>query len=146
MRKIIFFLTIFLCSTNVSSNLDLRKYFKVDPPPHEDVAKMARYIVHVSDWAGMATISTRQGILGSPFANIFSVSDGTKKKSTGVPYMYLTDLEMSVKDLKVDNRASITMSLAQTSFCKRHKYDPESPLCAHVVLTGNVEKVAVKNN
>ena len=89
----------------------------------------------------MATISTRQGILGSPFANIFSVSDGTKKKSTGVPYMYLTDLEMSVKDLKVDNRASITMSLAQTSFCKRHKYDPESPLCAHVVLTGNVEKV-----
>jgi hypothetical protein len=32
------------------------------------------------DWCAMATISTRDSIRGSPFANVFSVSDGTSLK------------------------------------------------------------------
>ncbi|KAF0304582.1 Protein CREG1 [Amphibalanus amphitrite] len=108
------------------------------PPPHQDVAAMARYIVHVSDWAAMATISTRPPTRGMPFANVFSVCDGTRYRSTGVPYLYLTDMEISVKDLRVNNSASLTMSLAQTEFCRRRGYDPEDPLCAHVILTGRV--------
>jgi hypothetical protein len=33
----------------------------------------------------------------------------------GVPYLYLTSMELSVKDLKKDSRASLTMSLKQES-------------------------------
>lgn len=102
---------------------------------------MARYIVHVSDWAAMATLSTRPATLGAPFANVFSVADGTRYRSTGVPYMYLTDWEMSVKDLRVNNSASLTMSLAQGDYCSQHDYDPESPLCAHVILSGTVRQM-----
>jgi len=89
----------------------------------------------------MSTISAREPIAGFPFANIFSVSDGPIHHSTGVPYMYLTDMEMSMKDLKKDPRASVTMSLAQTDYCKKNQIDPESPLCAHVILTGTIVKV-----
>ena len=54
------------------------------------------------DWAAMATISTRRAITGYPFANVFSVSDGKDfHESTGIPYMFLTKLEMSVHDLNV---------------------------------------------
>lgn len=71
----------------------------------------------------MATISTRSPTTGYPFANIFSVrcvdcilylspltylslfsyfvSDGTPSNSSGVPYMYMTPLDVSVKDLRV---------------------------------------------
>lgn len=50
----------------------------------------------------MATIATRSPISGYPFANVFSVSDGADvASSTGVPYLFLTPLDMSVKDLEV---------------------------------------------
>ncbi|XP_046639257.1 protein CREG1-like [Daphnia pulicaria] len=114
---------------------------KSEPPPHELVAKMARYIVHKSDWTALATISTHTPIAGYPFANIFSVSDGPVHISKGVPYFYLTDMEISVQDLKEDSRTTITMSLAQTHFCKKHQYDPEDPLCAHIILTGKLVRV-----
>ena len=37
---------------------------------------MARYICHQSEWAAMATLAARDPIVGFPFANIFSISDG----------------------------------------------------------------------
>lgn len=104
----------------------------IEPPPHELLAKMARYIVHKSgkitidddkknkqnsnsfkstnwlndvwmtDWTALSTISTHDPIVGYPFANIFSVSDGPIKNSKGTPYFYLTDMEISVQDLKVN--------------------------------------------
>jgi hypothetical protein len=72
-------------------------------------------------------------------------------------------MEISVQDLKVrhfkkvnsssvlkaytavqeDARTTITMSLAQTRFCKKHQYDPEDPLCAHVILTGKLVRVRI---
>jgi Pyridoxamine 5'-phosphate oxidase len=53
------------------------------------------------DWTAMSTISARDPIVGFPFSNIFSVSDGTVNHSTGIPYMYLTDMEMSMQDIEV---------------------------------------------
>ena len=35
------------------------------------------------------------------------------RKCVGVPYLYLTSMELSVKDLMKDPRASLTMSLKQ---------------------------------
>ena len=60
----------------------------------------------------MATISTREPIVGYPFSNVFSIADGTNTTdSTGIPYMYLTDLEMSMIDLQADKRYFYSQNL-----------------------------------
>ncbi|KAJ8350852.1 hypothetical protein SKAU_G00259820 [Synaphobranchus kaupii] len=110
-------------------------------PPHEEVARVARFVANQCDWASMATISTHDPVKGQPFSNAFSVSDGPLGYGTGVPYMYLTRLEISVQDLQVNPQASLSMSLAQTDFCKNQGYDPQSPLCAHVIFSGTVVEV-----
>ncbi|CAL1597975.1 unnamed protein product [Knipowitschia caucasica] len=110
-------------------------------PPHEEVARVARFIVHVCDWASLATVSSREPVIGQPFSNVFSISDGPVKHSSGVPYLYLTDMELSVKDLRVDPVSSLSVSLAQTDYCRESGYDPQSPLCAHVILSGRVIQV-----
>ncbi|XP_053311477.1 protein CREG1 [Spea bombifrons] len=110
-------------------------------PPRNDTARVARYVVHHCDWGAMATISSHESVRGQPFANVFSVSDGPLRASTGVPYLYLTLMEISVQDLQVNPNASITLSLAQTHYCKKEGYDPQSPLCAHVILSGAIQKV-----
>jgi hypothetical protein len=71
------------------------------PPPPSEAARMARYIVHNSDWASIATISSMKNIKSFPFANTYSVSDGTVANSSGIPYLYMTPLEMSSQDLAV---------------------------------------------
>jgi len=112
-----------------------------DPPPHSQVARMARYITHKSNWCALATMSVREPTVGFPFANIFSMSDGPLDKSSGVPYMYISPWEISAHDLKQNNKTSITMSLAQGNYCSRMNYDPEDPRCAHVIITGYFVKL-----
>lgn len=72
-------------------------------PPHDQVARVARFVVHQVDWASMATISTHKPVVGQPFSNAFSISDGPAGSGSGcgVPYMYLTRMEISVQDLEV---------------------------------------------
>jgi len=108
-----------------------------DPPPHTEHARMARYILHQSEWTSMATMSTRAP--GYPTANVFSVSDGPVSNSSGVPYFYLSAWELSVHDLMKNNRASLTMSLAQGGYCTANDIDPEDPTCAHVIFTGKIQ-------
>jgi len=115
---------------------------KGGPPPHDQTARMARYVCHQSNWGAMATISSRNPILGFPFANVFSLSDGPVGESTGTPYIYATPLEISFHDLKVNPQASITMSLAQGNYCTEKHYDPMDPRCAHIILTGSMVEVA----
>lgn len=111
------------------------------PPPHDQVARMARYITHNSDWAALATIATRDPIIGFPFANVLSISDGPVDNSTGVPYIYISPWEISARDLSHNNKASLTMSLAQSGYCAKMNFDPEDPRCAHVILTGEFIKL-----
>lgn len=102
---------------------------------------MSRYLCHYSDYLAMATISTRGSLTGTPFASIFSYADGTMDKSTGIPYFYLTNMDMSTHDLQKNPKASVTISLAQSGYCMAHDLDPEDPRCAHVILAGDVLKV-----
>jgi len=111
------------------------------PPPHDQVARMARYITHNSEWAALATIATRDPIIGFPFANVLSISDGPVDNSTGVPYIYISPWEISARDLAHNNKASLTMSLAQSGYCAKMNFDPEDPRCAHVILTGEFIKL-----
>uniref|UniRef100_UPI003AAEE15C protein CREG1-like n=1 Tax=Centroberyx gerrardi TaxID=166262 RepID=UPI003AAEE15C len=71
-------------------------------PPHDEVARVARFVAHRCDWASMATISTHRPVVGQPFSNVFSISDGPVGSGTGVPYMYLTRMEISVQDLETE--------------------------------------------
>merc|ERR1712126_685339 len=122
---------------NVRLNVQNPSYIDNGPPPYTETARMARYIVHYSEWTSIATISIQEPIKGYPFANIFSMSDGSSvANSSGVPYFYVPSLEMSVHDLKKDSRISATMSLAQGSYCKQKNLDPEDPRCAHLILSG----------
>ena len=53
----------------------------------------------------MGTISAREPMAGYPFTNPFDISDGTSPEvSTGIPYMYFTDIEMSVIDINVSKQ------------------------------------------
>lgn len=74
---------------------------RVQIPPHDQVARVARFVAHQCDWASMATMSTHKPVVGQPFSNVFSVSDGPLGFGSGVPYMYLTRMEISVQDLQV---------------------------------------------
>nr|XP_061826571.1 protein CREG2-like [Nerophis lumbriciformis] len=112
------------------------------PPPHQETARTARYIAHSSDWGYLATISTQDKIKGVPFGNIFSISDGPVDNSTGVIYFYVTPMDNTVEDLKVNPFASITFSEAEGDFCRQMVYDPEDPRCARLTLTGKMAEVA----
>lgn len=108
-------------------------------PPLQEYARVARYIMHNSEWCAIATISTKSHLAGSPFANVYDVSDGaTVEESTGIPYFYLTSLQPSVKDLQVNSQASIAMSMAQSDFCRKQNYDFQDPRCAHIIFNGRV--------
>lgn len=62
---------------------------------------------HFLDWTALSTISTLPGIWSFPFSNIVSFSDGPVENSSGIPYMYLTPLDMSVQDLLVRLKSNI---------------------------------------
>ncbi|XP_061698383.1 protein CREG2 [Syngnathoides biaculeatus] len=111
------------------------------PPPHQEVARTARYIARTSDWGSLATISNQDKIKGLPFGNIFSVSDGPPDNSTGVIYFYVTPIDNTVSDLQINPYASVTFSEAEGDFCRQMAYDPEDPRCARLTLTGKMVAV-----
>ncbi|XP_008049646.1 protein CREG1 [Carlito syrichta] len=50
-------------------------------------------------------------------------------------------MQLSAQNLQKNPDATLTVSLAQTDFCRKHGFDPQSPLCAHIILSGTVAKV-----
>lgn len=65
----------------------------------------------------MATISTHKPVVGQPFSNVFSVSDGPRGSGSGVPYMYLTRMEISVHDLEVSLTQDISVKTGTEPSC-----------------------------
>ncbi|XP_043286836.1 protein CREG1-like [Venturia canescens] len=113
----------------------------VQPPPFYKDAEMARFIVNQADWAALGTISTREDVVGYPIVNVKSISDGPVGNGNGVPYLYITPMGFSAKDLAKDDRASLMMTLAQGPYCKKKDYDPMDPRCPRVILTGKFQKI-----
>ncbi|KAJ9586381.1 hypothetical protein L9F63_019962 [Diploptera punctata] len=106
-----------------------------DPPPHSEVAKMARFIVHNSGRNFVIYQSLEPKTNDYPMGAVQSVSDGPVDNSKGTPYMFVSELE------DLDNRCTLTMTLAQTDYCKNKKIDPKFPLCAQVWLVGRFNRV-----
>lgn len=46
--------------------------------------------------------------------------------------------------LQKDPRATLSLSEAQSDYCKTHDFDPENPQCARVLLTGTMQEVRHK--
>ncbi|XP_054479670.1 protein CREG1-like [Anoplopoma fimbria] len=128
-------------SSSSSSSSSPSSSLRVRIPPHDQVSRVARFVSHQCDWASVATVSTHQPVVGRPFSNTLSVSDGPQGAGTGTPYLYLTRRDVSVQDLQVSSEASLSMSLAQTDYCRQQGFDPQSPLCAHIILSGSVLEV-----
>lgn len=79
---------------------------------------------------------------GHPFSNVISFSDGDSvESSTGTPYFYVTDLDMSQKDINAKNQMCLSMTLAEGDYCSKHGCDPESPKCPRLILSGKMEKI-----
>lgn len=57
----------------------------------------------------VATISTQENITGYPYVSLKSLSDGPKNNSTGVPYLYMTTMDVSGHDLEVSHYKNISM-------------------------------------
>merc|ERR1719187_72585 len=112
------------------------------PPPAGDKVAMARYVVHYTDWASIATISTRKGIEGFPFSNLRTIADGVEpESSTGVPYYYTSDMEMSTIDNEADTAISMSITLMETGYCQDQGWIAMDPRCPRLILTGNAVKL-----
>lgn len=108
-----------------------------DPPPHTEYAKVARYIVHKSDWTSMGTLSTLKRIEGFPMVNIISVADSPRGgRSTGHIYFLLTDLDFTGQDLHSSNRLTALFSDDQDLACTKKKVDPMEPTCGRIMISG----------
>ncbi|XP_038050577.1 protein CREG1-like isoform X2 [Patiria miniata] len=116
----------------------------VDPPPHGELAKRARYIVHKADWCVITTLSSSPALLGQPFPNPTSMSDGPVDKSSGIPYMYQPTVSYIVQDISQNSKVTLTFSEAQFGLkeCLLTKdSDPEWPMCARLMLMGDMHLV-----
>ncbi|KAJ8675776.1 hypothetical protein QAD02_011562 [Eretmocerus hayati] len=128
-----------------SGSIQERKVGILNPPPIDQAALMARYIVNQADWASVATISSRKDTLNYPFVNVIALSDGRRGDGTGDLYLFLTPLDFTGQDVFRDNRATLAVSLAQRRYCEAKNYDPMDPRCARVVFSGKIKAVTKEN-
>merc|ERR1712168_1376475 len=111
----------------------------INPPPHDELARVARYLVHQLDWSMMATISAREPTIGYPFQHSISIADGVET-GTGIPYMYQSNMAMNTVDLEANPRMSMGITLAMTDYCKRKNYDEEKS-AKHYLFTRHPEMI-----
>lgn len=113
------------------------------PPPRTEYAKVARYIVHKSEWTAMGTVSILKTIEGYPMVNIISVADSPRNaKSTGHIYFLLTDLDFTGKDLRVNNKLTALFSNDQDLECTKQNVDPMEPVCGRIMISGSVKRLS----
>lgn len=120
----------------------------IERPDVLDHLGVARWLVHSLHMGVVSTISTKDGPThGAPFGNIYSLVDGPCEQSTGVPYFYASMLDQSAQDATANPRVSLTLTEAflpatchrfgQPTACATTMHgDPESPVCARLVLSG----------
>jgi len=114
---------------------------RANPPDWDQFAQMARYIVHYSDWVGVSTISSRDPIMDYPFANVKTVSDGsTATVARGIPYFYLSPMDLSSMDFWKNPKASLSFTLAD-QYCKEQDWIAQDPRCPRLLMTGAIERV-----
>ena len=123
------------------------------PPPHDQVAARARWLVYHSLWSSVGTVSVRLG--GKPWGNVRSIADGVDQNSTGLPVFYLPTPDPTSIDVAADSHA--TLSFSEASLVERVNpksrpgmrcggMDAEDPTCARLVLMGKLRALTEKSD
>jgi len=111
-------------------------------PDYKEYASFARWLVHESDYA---VISTHHGADHGIFGNIISISDGEGyDHSTGIPYTYIPNLDVTYEDVMKDSRVAVTFSEmaldgGNSGGCKNST--AENPPCGRLTITGRLTPV-----
>jgi len=95
-------------------------------------------------YSNVSILATKSSFLtGYPFGQNKDVADGKwdEALSTGVPYIYTSQLEMQAQDVKQDPRVTFSYSSEFTHWCKDNGIDNDDPRCAKCMLSGKMEKV-----
>lgn len=133
-----------LLNSKLVFNDDENSIELIDPPPHTEYAKMARWLVHNSEWTAMGTISTLPLLNGFPMVNVIAMADSAKsEKSTGNIYFYLTMLDFTAQDLSKNNRLTTLFTMEESLYCSKRSIDPMEPTCARVMISGQALQVPV---
>jgi len=104
-------------------------------------ASNARWLVHNLSFGVLSTTSAQFN--GVAFGNPQSFVDGTIDNSTGNIYLYVSDDDASMQDVKLDSEITFTLSEEMSgNGCTRTGLDPEDPMCMRVVLIGTMENVS----
>src|SRR6056297_778858 len=144
MRTLLFFLQVSLLWPFVNSDGPLFGRHPRPVPPQP--AKSGRWLLHESTWGVLSTVSTLPGIAGAPFGNPQSLVDGPYRdglfgdNSTGIPYFFVSELDVSQQDASANSLVSLTVSEAGVS-SECAMLDPESPLCIRLTVTGDLVEV-----
>lgn len=115
----------------------IQDYKKQEDDRPTDHAKVARNLVHNSDWAAVGTISVDSKIAGFPMVNVISVADNAE----GVIYFMLVDLDFTGQDWKKRNNVTFLFTQDVNGECRANNKDPMEPTCARAMISGQVEEV-----
>eukprot|EP00440_Ansanella_granifera_P068137 gb/GFBE01073916.1/.p1 GENE.gb/GFBE01073916.1/~~gb/GFBE01073916.1/.p1 ORF type:complete len:210 (+),score=54.76 gb/GFBE01073916.1/:1-630(+) len=112
-------------------------------PPWQQRAKLARWLVHNSDYAISSTkcVAVRDGCayVGQPFGDVVSISDGNgTEHSTGIVYTYLPPEDAATQDILADPRVTVTFT-EKAIGCQTTT--AEDPPCARLTIAGNLTQV-----
>lgn len=102
-----------------------------------DHAKVARELVHKSDWAAVGTISVDSKIPGFPMVNVISIADN----ENGTIYFMLVDLDFTGQDWHKNNNVTFLFTQDVNGDCRNKKRDPMEPTCARAMISGKVDPV-----
>lgn len=137
-------ITLMVCSLLLLINVKSIIAFDAmsDRPPYDDYAKIARYLVHKSNWTAMGTISSLSRIHGYPMVNVISIADSAyDAPSTGHIYFLLTDLDFTGQDLAHINQLTALFTEDQDLACTNNHTDTMEPICARVIFSGKLKKL-----
>eukprot|EP01034_Spumella_vulgaris_P030991 gene30991-38300_t len=101
------------------------------------VMPMGRKSGDVTDnnvWGTLSTISVH--LNGQAWGQPKSFVDGSLTNSTGNFYFYDSEMDTSLQDIAANSNVSFSLSAAALGLCPPLLLDPESPLCARLVVSG----------
>lgn len=114
---------------------------QVEPPPWNQTAARARWLVYHSVWGSVGTISVH--LEGAPWGSMRSVADGVGRNSTGTPVLYIPSPDPLAVNVGKDNHA--TLSFSEAALTQRFSSkgtcngtDTEDPTCAQITLSGRL--------
>lgn len=136
MTKQVLFTLIYICVAFGNQDLE------VPPFPPWNHARIAREVVHKSNWASIGSISSDPRLKGFPMVTLISIADSAvDAPSTGHIYFMLTDQDFTGKDWNFHNNVTLLLTNDEDLACSKKGIDSMEPTCPRVIIAGNVKKL-----